>query len=445
MRAQLVVGPGPDRAGRRRSRSRSSPRPGSPPGWAPPQIAAHQIGLQLWEFTALLLDSFAIAAQSLVGAALGGSRRRGRAPHGLAGGALGALRRDRLRRASTRAGWSLIPRAFTSSPPVLHQAHVLWPWFVGMLPGGRGGVRPRRRADRRRRRRRSCARSRSSPRVFAFAPLNLAALHWHWGIGGVWAGLTAFIVVRLVGMVLRAARGDRWVVLGTPEAVRSTIDGLVVVDKPAGWTSHDVVGADAAARRTRRVGHAGTLDPMATGVLVLGVGPGDPAAAPPRAHRQGLHGDDPARPGDGHRRRRGRARRPRPAPPGWPMADDPGRDAPLTGDDRAGAQRGVGDQGRRPARLRAGARRRAGRAGRPAGDGGAVRARPTCVRSGELLDVDVARRVLVGHLRPRAGPRPRRRARRRRPPHRAAPHPGRAVHPRRRPHARRSWPRSTTR
>jgi tRNA pseudouridine55 synthase len=49
-------------------------------------------------------------------------------------------------------------------------------------------------------------------------------------------------------------------------------DGLLVVDKPGGWTSHDVV---ARARRlcgTRRVGHAGTLDPMATGVLVLGVG-----------------------------------------------------------------------------------------------------------------------------------------------------------------------------
>ena len=43
------------------------------------QIGAHQIGLQLWEFTALLLDSFAIAAQSLVGAALGGSDAGGRA------------------------------------------------------------------------------------------------------------------------------------------------------------------------------------------------------------------------------------------------------------------------------------------------------------------------------------------------------------------------------
>ncbi|HEU5024316.1 MAG TPA: tRNA pseudouridine(55) synthase TruB [Spirillospora sp.] len=48
--------------------------------------------------------------------------------------------------------------------------------------------------------------------------------------------------------------------------------GLVIVDKPADWTSHDVVGKMRRLARTRRVGHAGTLDPMATGVLVLGVG-----------------------------------------------------------------------------------------------------------------------------------------------------------------------------
>ncbi len=47
--------------------------------------------------------------------------------------------------------------------------------------------------------------------------------------------------------------------------------GLVVVDKPAGMTSHDVVGRCRRIFATRRVGHAGTLDPMATGVLVLGV------------------------------------------------------------------------------------------------------------------------------------------------------------------------------
>jgi tRNA pseudouridine55 synthase len=48
-------------------------------------------------------------------------------------------------------------------------------------------------------------------------------------------------------------------------------DGLVVVDKPAGLTSHDVVARVRRLAGTRRVGHAGTLDPMATGVLVLGV------------------------------------------------------------------------------------------------------------------------------------------------------------------------------
>jgi tRNA pseudouridine55 synthase len=49
-------------------------------------------------------------------------------------------------------------------------------------------------------------------------------------------------------------------------------DGLLVVDKPAGWTSHDVVAKARWLAGTRKVGHAGTLDPMATGVLVLGVG-----------------------------------------------------------------------------------------------------------------------------------------------------------------------------
>lgn len=47
--------------------------------------------------------------------------------------------------------------------------------------------------------------------------------------------------------------------------------GLVVVDKPAGMTSHDVVARVRRTLGTRKVGHAGTLDPMATGVLVLGV------------------------------------------------------------------------------------------------------------------------------------------------------------------------------
>ncbi|HIX00009.1 MAG TPA: tRNA pseudouridine(55) synthase TruB [Candidatus Nesterenkonia stercoripullorum] len=47
--------------------------------------------------------------------------------------------------------------------------------------------------------------------------------------------------------------------------------GLLLVDKPSGWTSHDVVGRVRRLAGTRKVGHAGTLDPMATGVLVVGI------------------------------------------------------------------------------------------------------------------------------------------------------------------------------
>ncbi len=47
--------------------------------------------------------------------------------------------------------------------------------------------------------------------------------------------------------------------------------GIIIVDKPAGMTSHDVVSAIRRLMRTRKVGHAGTLDPAATGVLILGI------------------------------------------------------------------------------------------------------------------------------------------------------------------------------
>jgi tRNA pseudouridine55 synthase len=48
--------------------------------------------------------------------------------------------------------------------------------------------------------------------------------------------------------------------------------GLAIVDKPSGWTSHDVVAKLRGVLGTRKVGHAGTLDPSATGVLLVGVG-----------------------------------------------------------------------------------------------------------------------------------------------------------------------------
>lgn len=57
-----------------------------------------------------------------------------------------------------------------------------------------------------------------------------------------------------------------------PRGIVTARDGLLVVDKPAGLTSHDVVGKIRRLAATRKVGHAGTLDPSATGVLVIGVG-----------------------------------------------------------------------------------------------------------------------------------------------------------------------------
>ena len=175
------------------------------------QLGAHQIGMELWVFVALLLDSFAIAAQSLVGAALGGADvafARATAwrvaRYGFwAGVAFAAI---------FAAGWSVLPAAFTSSEEVRHQAHILWPWFVAMLPLsgvvfaldgvliGAGDVGFLRTIT-------------LIAGLGAYGPLNLAALHFGWGIGGVWAGLAGFMVVRAVGMIMRT-RGGRWLVSG---------------------------------------------------------------------------------------------------------------------------------------------------------------------------------------------------------------------------------------
>jgi putative MATE family efflux protein len=175
------------------------------------QVAAHQIGLELWVFSALVLDSFAIAAQSLVGAALGsgdaGAARRTAwqvARYGLAAGiAFSAV---------LAAGWFLIPDAFTSSAAVRHQAHLYWPYFIGLQPAagvvfaldgvliGAGDVGFLRTVT-------------LVAALGVFVPITLAALHFHWGIGGVWAGLAGFIGARLIGMLTRTARG-RWAVTG---------------------------------------------------------------------------------------------------------------------------------------------------------------------------------------------------------------------------------------
>jgi putative MATE family efflux protein len=179
------------------------------------QVAAHQIGVELWEFTALLLDSFAIAAQSLVGAALGGgdvaSARKMAwqvSKYGLGAGVVFAV--------LLGAGWWLVPAAFTSSAQVQHQAHLYWPWLVGMQPvagvvfaldgvligaGDLGFMRT----------------ITLIGALGVFVPVVWLALALGWGIGGVWAGLAGFVAARFVGMTLRAA-GRRWMVTGTGPA-----------------------------------------------------------------------------------------------------------------------------------------------------------------------------------------------------------------------------------
>ena len=81
--------------------------------------------------------------------------------------------------------------------------------------------------------------------------------------------------------------------------------GFLVVDKPRGLTSHDVVDAARRALGTRRVGHLGTLDPLATGVLPARRARRDEARAVRRQRPEGLRGLDRARRRDGHLRRRG--------------------------------------------------------------------------------------------------------------------------------------------
>lgn len=181
--------------------------------FGPAVLGAHQIALQLWFFTALLLDALAIAAQSLVGADLGGGRvlaaritaRRVTWLGGLCGLALGAL---------LAAGTAALPRLFTSDAEVLRQAMIAWPWFVGMMPLGgvvfaldgvligAGDV--------------GFLRNLMLVATFGvFLPAIWLVYGLNLGLGGIWAGLTLFIVVRLIAMVARAGSG-RWAVPGSP-------------------------------------------------------------------------------------------------------------------------------------------------------------------------------------------------------------------------------------
>jgi putative MATE family efflux protein len=189
---------------------------------SPAALGAHQIAYQLFIFLALVLDAIAIAGQVIVGRMLGA---------GDGEGARAAARR--------MIGWSLtvgctfgiallalrnvIPDLFTDDQAVIDQAQVLWPLFALMQPTGAivfalDGILIGA----------GDARFLAGAMVFAtfavYVPIALATLHFDWGIAGVWWGLNALMLARLVPLAARFASG-RWVVLGA-EPLQSRVKAI---------------------------------------------------------------------------------------------------------------------------------------------------------------------------------------------------------------------------
>jgi tRNA U55 pseudouridine synthase TruB len=100
-------------------------------------------------------------------------------------------------------------------------------------------------------------------------------------------------------MALRRPRGTKRPVTTSPDPL---IHGVLPVDKPAGPTSHDVVALARRALRTRRIGHTGTLDPFATGLLLLCVGHATRIAEYLSGHGQAIQCHGAAGCRDGHGR-----------------------------------------------------------------------------------------------------------------------------------------------
>jgi putative MATE family efflux protein len=173
-------------------------------------IGAHQIAIQLFFFLALMLDAIAIAGQVIVGRMLGA---------GDADGAYAAALR--------MIGWSVvvggafavvllpledvIPRAFTGDASVLHEAALLWPFFALLQPLGGAvfaldGI--------------LIGASDTAYLMWSmlaasavFLPIAILALHFEWGIVGLWIALDVLIAVRLTLLGVRFA-GKRWAVTG---------------------------------------------------------------------------------------------------------------------------------------------------------------------------------------------------------------------------------------
>jgi putative MATE family efflux protein len=175
-------------------------------------VAAHQVVLQLWGFLALVLDSLAIAAQSLVGAALGAgelAHARSVAWRVTVFSALAAA----VLAGVFAVGSSVLPTLFTDDRSVLDAIGVPWWFLVAQLPVagivfaldgvllGAGDARFMRNAT-------------LASALLGFLPLIWLSLAFGWGLFGIWSGLTTFMVLRLVFVGWRAFSG-RWLVAGT--------------------------------------------------------------------------------------------------------------------------------------------------------------------------------------------------------------------------------------
>jgi len=174
-------------------------------------LGAHQIALQLFFFLALVLDAYAIAAQTLVGHALGAERpdeARATARRvtlwGLGTGVVIAVVLVALR--------DVLPPLFSSDPAVLEQAAVVW-WFLALMQPlagvvfaldgvlmGAGDVGYLRTVT-------------IGSALIGFLPLSLLSHPMGWGLAGVWTGLDLFIALRLVAVLARVA-GRRWLSAG---------------------------------------------------------------------------------------------------------------------------------------------------------------------------------------------------------------------------------------
>ncbi|KAA0081310.1 MATE family efflux transporter [Mycolicibacterium sp. P9-64] len=175
-------------------------------------VAAHQVVLQLWGFLALVLDSLAIAAQSLVGAALGAGQLAHAKSVAWRVTIFSTLAAAVLATAIA-LGATVVPALFTDDRSVLDAIGVPWWFLVAQLPIagivfaldgvllGAGDAKFMRNAT-------------LASALIGFLPPIWLSLAFGWGLAGIWSGLTTFMVLRLIFVGWRAFSG-RWLVAGT--------------------------------------------------------------------------------------------------------------------------------------------------------------------------------------------------------------------------------------